>query len=120
MWKWLEDIRTLYRLNTARLAVWDATVPLEHQAAAFVARHGDLTTHLSAMQVRCEMYRRERRLHLSSTKMKTPISMSIRLLTWQRKRSSAWKRPLENAVMRRCLTRACLLSAPSATDDVEA
>jgi transposase-like protein len=63
MWKWLEDIRTLYRLNRARLAVWDATVPLEHQAAAFVERHGDLTAHLSAMQVRCEMYRRERHLH---------------------------------------------------------
>jgi transposase len=63
MWKWIEDIRTLYQLNTARLAVWDDTVPLECQAPAFVARHHDLTTYLSDMQARCEMYRRERHLH---------------------------------------------------------
>jgi transposase len=63
MWKWIEDIRTLYRLNTARLAVWDATVPLARQAPAFVARQHDLTTHLGEMQDRCEMYRRERHLH---------------------------------------------------------
>jgi transposase len=62
MWKWIEDIRTLYRLNTARLAVWDSTLPLERQSAAFVARHHDLTAHLQQMQVRCEMYRRERYL----------------------------------------------------------
>jgi transposase len=63
MWKWLEDIRTLYRLNTARRAVWDATVPLERQAPAFIARQHDLTTHLGEMQDRCAMYRRERHLH---------------------------------------------------------
>jgi transposase len=63
MWKWIEDIRTLYQLNTARLAVWDATVPLEHQAPAFLARHHDLTTHVCDMQGRCEMYRREKALH---------------------------------------------------------
>jgi transposase len=73
MWKWIEDIRTLYRLNTARLAVWDATVPLEHQAPAFVARQHDLTTHLGEMQVRCEMYRRERSLHQA----KRPILESL-------------------------------------------
>jgi transposase len=32
MWKWIEDIRSLYRLTAARLAVWDATVPLTHQS----------------------------------------------------------------------------------------
>jgi transposase len=63
MWKWIEDIRTLYRLNTARLAVWDDTVPLAHQPSAFVERHRALTEHLGDMQVRCEMYRRERHLH---------------------------------------------------------
>jgi transposase len=63
MWKWLEDIRTLYRLNTARLAVWDNTLPLEDQAPAFEARHRDLTTHVREMQACCEMYRRERHLH---------------------------------------------------------
>jgi transposase len=62
MGKWIEDIRTLYRLNTARLAVWDATVPLAHQAPAFVARHHDLTTHVGEMQVRCAMYRQEHHL----------------------------------------------------------
>src|SRR5215831_6925982 len=63
MWQWIEDIRTLYRLNTARLIVWDATVPLDDQAPAFVARQHDLTTHLGEMQDRCEMYRQERHLH---------------------------------------------------------
>jgi len=63
LWKGIEDIRTLYRLNTARLAVWDATVPLEHQGPAFVARHHDLTAHVGEMQVRCAMYRQERYLH---------------------------------------------------------
>jgi transposase len=73
MWKWIEDIRTLYQLNTARLAVWDATVPLDRQSPAFVARHHDLTTHLDEMQVRCEMYRRERHLH----PVKRPILDSL-------------------------------------------
>lgn len=73
MWQWIEDIRTLYRLNTARLTVWDATVPLDHQAPAFVARQHDLTTHLSEMQDRCEMYRQERYLH----EAKRPILESL-------------------------------------------
>jgi transposase len=73
MWKWIEDIRTLYRLNTARLAVWDAAVPLEAQAPAFVARQHDLTTHLREMQARCEMYRQERHLH----EAKRPILESL-------------------------------------------
>jgi transposase len=63
MWQWIEDIRTLSRLNTARLAIWDATVPLDRQSPAFVAQHHALTTHVDAMQVRCEMYRQERHLH---------------------------------------------------------
>ena len=73
MWKWIEDIRTLYRLNTARLAVWDATVPLDAQAPAFVARQHALTTHLSEMQDRCAMYRQERHLH----EAKRPILESL-------------------------------------------
>src|SRR5215510_285758 len=63
MWKWIEDIRTLYRLNTARLAVWDATVPFDPHAPAFVARQHELTTHVHEMQSRCAMYRHERQLH---------------------------------------------------------
>jgi transposase len=35
MWKWIEDIRTLYRLNTARLAVWDTTMPFDQQPSAW-------------------------------------------------------------------------------------
>jgi transposase len=62
MWKWIEDSRALYQLNTARLAVWDDMVPLECQAPAFVGRHHDLPTHLQQRQVRGEMYRRERSL----------------------------------------------------------
>ena len=73
MWQWMEDIRTLYRLNTARLAVWDATVPLDAQAPAFVARQHDLTTHLGEMQDRCAMYRQERHLH----EAKRPILESL-------------------------------------------
>src|SRR5262249_30577025 len=46
-----------------RLAVWDATVPLDGQSPAFVARQHDLTTHLGEMQDRCAMYRQERHLH---------------------------------------------------------
>lgn len=63
MWKWIEDIRMLYRLNTARLAVWDATKPLDHQAPAFVAQQHELITHVRAMQERCTMYRYERQMH---------------------------------------------------------
>jgi len=63
MWQWVTDLRTLYRLNTARLAVWDATVPLDAQAPACVARQYDLTTHLRAMQDPCAMYRHARPLH---------------------------------------------------------
>jgi transposase len=63
MWKWIEDIRTLYRLNAARLAVWDPTAPFDRQAPTFGARHHELTTHLGQMQVRCEMYRREKAPH---------------------------------------------------------
>jgi transposase len=73
MWQWMEDIRTLSRLNTTRLAVWDATVPLDHQAPAFVARQHDLATHLGEMQSRGEMYRHERHLHQA----KRPILESL-------------------------------------------
>jgi transposase len=63
MWQWLEAIRTLDRLNAARLAVWDAPLPLADQAPAFAAWHRALTTHVRERQARYEMYRRERPLH---------------------------------------------------------
>jgi len=31
MWAWVDDIRALYRLNAARLEVWDSMVPLPQQ-----------------------------------------------------------------------------------------
>jgi hypothetical protein len=58
-----EDIRTLSRLNTARLAGWDAPVPLDRQAPALVAQHPALPTHGGARQGRCEMDRHERHRH---------------------------------------------------------
>ena len=63
MGKWLEDIRTLYQLTTARRAVWDATASLERQSPAFVVCHQALTAHVQQMQERWVMYRRERDLH---------------------------------------------------------
>ncbi len=63
MWQWLEDIRPLYRLNTARRAVWDAPVPLDRPALTFVAPQHDLTKPLEERQVRGAMYRQERHLH---------------------------------------------------------
>jgi transposase len=58
--KWREALRPLYRLTTARLAVWDAPGPLTRQSPACVARHHDCPLHLQPRQVRCERYRRER------------------------------------------------------------
>jgi transposase len=63
MWKWLDDIRILYQLNRARLALWDATASLACQSSAFVVCQQALTTPVQQMQERCAMYRRERGLH---------------------------------------------------------
>ena len=56
MFAWVDDIRALYCLNQARLEGWDETVPHEQHSAAFAERHGDLETHVSQMQARCEAY----------------------------------------------------------------
>src|SRR2546425_1151812 len=50
MFVWIEDIRALYRLNAARLEVWDETLPLALQSSAFAERHHDLETKLSQMR----------------------------------------------------------------------
>src|SRR5215470_11256295 len=47
MFAWVDDIRELYRLNQARLAVWDETLPFSQQPSAFVERHCSLATQLS-------------------------------------------------------------------------
>ena len=73
LWQGIEDIRPLYRLNTARLAVWDATVPRADHAPAFVTRQHDLTTHLGEMQDRWALSRQERHLH----EAKRPIRDSL-------------------------------------------
>ena len=69
MFAWVDDIRVLYRLNAARLEVWDETVRLEQQPAAFVERHRDLETHLSQMQARCAAHLQEPDLHLVKHKV---------------------------------------------------
>jgi len=73
MWAWIDDIRDLYRVNTARLKAWDDTVPLDHQPAAFVERHGELKSHLSQMQTRCEGQLEAKDLHLAKAKVLTSL-----------------------------------------------
>jgi transposase len=69
MFAWVDDIRALYRLNAARLEVWDETVRLEQQPAAFVECHRDLEIHLSQMQARCAAHLQEPDLHLVKHKV---------------------------------------------------
>jgi transposase len=69
MFTWVEDIRELYRLNAARLEVWDETLRLEQHPSAFVERHRDLETQLSQMQARCEAHLQEPDLHLVKHKV---------------------------------------------------
>src|SRR5712692_32735 len=69
MWDWVEAIRALYRLNAARLEVWDETVPFAHQSPAFVERQADLETQLSQMQAHCEAHLQEPDLHLVKKKV---------------------------------------------------
>ena len=65
MFTWVEDIRDLYRLNKARLEVWNETLPLDQQPAAFAEPHRDLKTKLSEMQARCEAHLQEPDLHVA-------------------------------------------------------
>jgi transposase len=69
MCAWVDDSRALYRLNQARLAVWDATLPVLQQPAAFVERHRGLETQRSQMQARCEAHLQEPDLHLVQHKV---------------------------------------------------
>src|SRR5919204_4221743 len=69
MFTWVDDIRELYRLNAARLAVWEETLPLHQQPCAFVERHRALESHLSQMQARCEAHLHEPTLHLAKAKV---------------------------------------------------
>jgi len=69
MFAWVNDIRELYRLNTARLEVWDETLPLDQQSSAFAKGHEDLETKLSEMQARCEAHLQESDLHVAKQKV---------------------------------------------------
>jgi len=69
MFTWVDDIRELYRLNTARLEVWEETLPLHQQPCAFVERHRDLESQLSQMQARFEAHLQEPDLHLAQAKV---------------------------------------------------
>src|SRR5713226_8880348 len=69
MFTWVDDIRELYRLNAARLEVWDETLPPPQQPPAFVECHRDLESKLSQMQARCEAHLQEPDLHLVKHKV---------------------------------------------------
>jgi transposase len=51
---WVEDIRELYRLNAARVAVWDATRALPHQSQEFTDCQHELENKLTQMKTRCD------------------------------------------------------------------
>ena len=69
MFTWVDDIRELYRLNTARLEEWDEGLPLDQQSSVFDERQRDLVTKLSQLQERCEAHLQEPELHLAQQKV---------------------------------------------------
>jgi transposase len=73
MWAWIDDSRDLYRVNAARLEAWDDTLPLDQHPAAFVERHGELTSHLNQMQTRCAGHLETKDLPLAQAKVLTSL-----------------------------------------------
>src|SRR5712691_11496660 len=69
MFVWIEDTRELYRLNVARLELWDETLPLALQPSAFAERHQDLATKLSQRQACYAAHLQEPTLHLAKQKV---------------------------------------------------
>ena len=69
MFTWIEDIRELYRLNTARLEVWDETLRLDHQSSAFAECQRNLKAKLSEMHARFEAHLQEPDLHPAKRKV---------------------------------------------------
>ena len=69
MFTWVDDIRELYRLNTARLREWDERLPLDQQSSGFAERQYDLEMKLSQMQEGCEAYLQETELHTAKQKV---------------------------------------------------
>jgi transposase len=72
-WAWIDALRDLSRVHTARLKAWDDTVPREHHPAAFVERHGALKSPLSPMQTRWEGQLEAQDLHLATAKVLTRL-----------------------------------------------
>ena len=66
---WVEDIRELYRLNAARVQVWDAALPLTEQAAEFTELHNALGGRLEAMQSRYQADLNAEGLHYAERKV---------------------------------------------------
>lgn len=73
MWAWVDDIRVLYRLNAARLEVWDNALSVHQQSSAFGERDGDLQTQLSQMNARCEAHLQEHDLPRAKAKVLTSL-----------------------------------------------
>jgi transposase len=73
MWAWVNDIRTLYGVNAARLEAWDDTLPLDQQPAAFVEHQRALESHLGQMQTRFETHLQDKALHLAKAKVLTSL-----------------------------------------------
>jgi len=62
MLAWVADIRELYRLNAARLQVWDAAQSLPHQSQEFRDCQYELVNKLTQMKTRCDDQLQEQRL----------------------------------------------------------
>lgn len=62
MFDWVDAIRELYRLNAARLEVWNAEQPLPDQPLEFRERQSDLVNKLTQMQTRWEAQLQDKRL----------------------------------------------------------
>ena len=73
MWTWVNDIRTLYGVNAARLEAWDDTLPLAQQPAAFVEHQRALESQLGQMQTRFETHLQDKALHLAKAKVLTSL-----------------------------------------------
>src|SRR5712692_3639010 len=89
MFVWIEAIRELYRLNAARLEVWDETLPLALQPSAFAERHHDLETKLSQMRACYQAHLQEPSLHLAKQKVLSSLHthwaiVSGSIFAWRR------------------------------------
>jgi len=73
MLAWVEDIRELYRLNAARLAVWDAARALPHQSQEFKDCQHELENKLTQMKTRCDEQLQEQGLPAVKRKVLTSL-----------------------------------------------